>query len=67
LKKKVNLTELSQDAKNFFFSISFLIFLCYEISACPLILNSNKVYFASSLIARPNPGGTLMNINALLF
>ena len=30
-----------------------MLFLCYELSACPLILNSNKVYFASSLIARP--------------
>ena len=31
-----------------------MIFLCYELSVCPLILNSNKVYFASSLIARSN-------------
>ena len=36
------------------FSIQFLIFLLYELSACPLLLNFNKVYFASSLIARPN-------------
>ena len=27
--------------------------LWYELSACPLLLNSNKVYFSSSLIARP--------------
>ena len=32
--------------------IQFLIFLCYELSVCPLIFNSNKVYFASSLIAK---------------
>ena len=43
---------LSQDV-NFFFSIHFSIFLWYELSACPLILNSNKVYFPSSLIAKP--------------
>ena len=36
------------------FSIQFLICLCYELIACPLLLNSNKVYFASSLIAKPN-------------
>jgi hypothetical protein len=35
--------------------IQFLIFLCYELSVCPLIFNSNKVYFASSLIAKPSP------------
>ena len=32
-------------------------FLSYELSACPLILNSNKVYFASSLIARSSAYG----------
>ncbi len=26
----------------------------YELSVCPLLLNSKKVYFASSLIAKPN-------------
>ena len=52
IEKKVDLTELSQDAKKKI-SIQFLIFLCFELSACPLILNYNKVYFASSLIARP--------------
>ena len=35
------------------FLIQFLIFLCYEVSVCPLLLKSNKVYFASSLIAKP--------------
>ena len=29
----------------------------YELSVCPLILKSNKVYFASSLIAKPNQRG----------
>ena len=53
IEKKVNLTELSQDAKKKKISVKFSIFLCYELSACPLILTSNKVYFASSLIARP--------------
>ena len=33
--------------------------LCYEVSACPLLLNSNKVYFASSLIAKPKCYGPL--------
>ena len=50
LKKKANLTELSQDAKkkiNSFFNILML-------SVCPFFFNSNKVYFASSLIAKPN-------------
>ena len=31
--------------------MQFLIFFCYELSVCPLILKSNKVYFAASLIA----------------
>ena len=53
LEKKVNLTEQSQGA-NFFFRLNYFTFLCYELSACPLILNSNKFYFASSLIARPS-------------
>ena len=30
------------------------LFLYYELSVCPLILNSNKVYFGSSLIAKPS-------------
>ena len=54
IEKKVNLTELSQEAKKKFFLIYFLLCLWYELSACPLLLNSNKVYFSSSLIARPN-------------
>ena len=36
------------------FSIPPILFLYYEESACPLLLNFNKVYFASSLIAKPN-------------
>ena len=35
------------------FSIPPILFLYYEESACPLLLNFNKVYFASSLIAKP--------------
>ena len=31
-----------------------MIFFCYELIVCPLIFKSNKVYFASSLIAKPN-------------
>jgi hypothetical protein len=54
IEKKANLTEPSQDAKKKNL-IQFLIFLCYELSVCPLIFNSNKVYFASSLIAKPSP------------
>ena len=37
-----------------FFLMQFLIFFCYELIVCPLIFKSNKVYFASSLIAKPN-------------
>ena len=29
------------------------LFLYYELSVCPLLLNYNKVYLASSLIAKP--------------
>ena len=53
LKKKVNLTKLSQDAK-FIFLIAPFLFLHYELSVCPLILNYNKVYLPASLIAKPN-------------
>ena len=35
------------------FLIWFIIFLCYEVSVCPLLLNFHNVYFASSLIAKP--------------
>ena len=34
--------------------MQFLIFFCYELIVCPLIFKSDKVYFASSLIAKPN-------------
>ena len=37
--------------------MQFLIFFCYELSVYPLILKSDKVYFASSLIAKPNIEG----------
>ena len=33
-----------------------ILFLYDEESVCPLILKYNKVYFESSLIARPNLG-----------
>ena len=33
--------------------MQFLIFFCDELIVCPLIFKSNKVYFASSLIAKP--------------
>ena len=36
------------------FLMQFLIFFCYELIVCPLIFKSNKVYFASSLIAKPS-------------
>ena len=36
--------------------MQFLIFFCYELIVCPLIFKSNKVYFASSLIAKPTVG-----------
>ena len=51
LKIKVNLTELSQDAKKKL--IPPILFLYYELSVCPLLLNYNKVYLVSSLIAKP--------------
>ena len=38
----------------------FLIFFCYELSVCPLILKSDKVYFLSSLIAKPTLGGPIL-------
>ena len=37
--------------------MQFLIFFCYELIVCPLIFKSNKVYFASSLIAKPSKEG----------
>ena len=36
------------------FLIQFLIFFCYELIVGPLIFKSDKVYFESSLIAKPN-------------
>ena len=53
IEKKVNLMELSQDAKKIFL-IAPILFLYYELSVCPLILNYNKVYRVASLIANPN-------------
>ena len=38
----------------FFFLIAPILFLYYEESVCPLLLKYNKVYFESSLIAKPN-------------
>ena len=49
IEKKSKFDGAKSGRKNFFFSIRFLIFLCYELRACPLLLNSNKVHFASSL------------------
>ena len=37
-----------------FFLIAPILFLYYELSVCPLILNYNKVYLAASLIAKPS-------------
>ena len=34
-----------------------ILFLYYEKIVCPLLLNYNKVYFASLLIAKPNTDG----------
>ena len=45
IEKKVNSTEKSQDAKK----IAPILFLFYEESVCPLLLNYNKVHLASSL------------------
>ena len=53
-KKKVNLTELSQDAKNFFFRFQFNILMLWA-KCMPIDFEFDKVYFASSLIARPTP------------
>ena len=36
------------------FLIAPILFLYYEESVCPLLLKYNKVYFESSLIAKPN-------------
>ena len=50
-KKQIWRSKVRMQKKNF--SMQFLIFFCYELSVCPLILKSDKVYFASSLIAKP--------------
>ena len=42
----------------FFFLNMQILFLYYEESVCPLLLNYNKVYFASSLIAKPSMHAT---------
>jgi hypothetical protein len=49
IEKKVNLTEQSKDVKKI--SIAPILFLYYEQSV--LLLRYNKVYFLSSLIAKP--------------
>jgi hypothetical protein len=51
IEKKVNVTELSQDA---IFLIAPILLLYYELSVCPLILNYNKVYLAAALTAKPS-------------
>ena len=60
IEKKRKFDGAKSGRKKKFFSIQFLIFLLYELSACPLLLNSNKVYFATSLIARPSINFTLV-------
>ena len=50
-KSKFDGAKSGRKKKNF--SIHFLLCLWYELSACLLLLNSNNVYFSSSLIARP--------------
>ena len=42
--------------------MQFLIFFCYEPSVCPLIFKSNKVYFASSLIAKPSEDAYIIKV-----
>ena len=54
IEKKSKFDGAKSGRKKNFFSIYFLLCLWYELSACPLLLNSDKVYFSSSLIARPN-------------
>ena len=39
--------------------VATILFLHYELSVCPLLLNYNKVYFASSLIAKPTDSEAL--------
>ena len=54
IEKKSKFDGAKSGHKKKFISIYFLLCLWYELSACPLLLNANKVYFLSSLIARPN-------------
>ena len=51
-KKQIWRSKFRMQKKKFL--MQFLIFFCYELIVCPLIFKSNKVYFASSLIAKPN-------------
>ena len=50
-KKQIWQSKFRMQKKKFL--MQFLIFFCYELIVCPLIFKSNKVYFASSLIAKP--------------
>ena len=52
IEKKVNLTEESRAFKKNL--IAPILFLYHEESVCPLLLNYNKVYLVSSLIAKPS-------------
>ena len=52
--KKSKFDGANSGCKKKIFLMQFLIFFCYELIVCPLIFKSNKVYFASSLIAKPN-------------
>ena len=49
------------------FLMQFLIFFCYELSVCPLIFKSDKVYFSSSLIAKPSKNAFVLQDIQLLF
>ena len=51
--KKSKFDGANSGCKKKNFLMQFLIFFCYELIVCPLIFKSNKVYFASSLIAKP--------------
>ncbi len=53
IEKKVNSTELSQVAKNFFFNFIFDILILWG-KCMPIFLNFNNVHFLPSLIAKPN-------------
>ena len=50
-KKQIWRSKFRMQKKKFL--MQFLIFFCYELIVCPLIFKSIKVYFASSLIAKP--------------